>query len=50
MTDNKQISFFAHEADMVRIERINKRLTIITIILIVLFVTTNLFWIYKLIK
>lgn len=43
----EQINFFAtHEADMSRMERINRRLWILCIILIVTLLGTNAGWLY----
>ena len=50
MEEMKTIPFIAHEADMARMERITKRLTITTIICIALLVVTNLYWVCRLIK
>lgn len=50
MEEMKTIPFIAHESDMARMERINKRIMIITIILIVLLITTNMYWVCRLIK
>lgn len=47
MDDNKaMIPYFAHEGEMVRMERIIKRLWITVILLIVLLVGTNGAWLY----
>lgn len=43
--DNKNIPYFVHEGEMVRMERIVKRLWITVILLIVLLVATNTVWI-----
>ncbi len=43
--DNKNIPYFVHEGEMVRMERIIKRLWITVILLIVLLVGTNTVWI-----
>lgn len=44
--DNKaMIPYFAHEGEMVRMERVVKRLWITVILLIVLLVGTNAIWI-----
>lgn len=40
------ISYFAHEGEMARAERTNRRLWILCIILIILLVATNAMWIY----
>lgn len=42
----EQIPFIVHEADMARMERINKRLLIICIVLIMLLFVSNVAWIY----
>lgn len=41
-----QIPFVAHESDMVRMERTNRRIWILCIILIVLLFGTNAGWLY----
>lgn len=48
MNDDKtaMIPYFAHEGEMARAERTNKRLWILCIILIILLVATNAIWIY----
>lgn len=47
MDDNKaMIPYFAHEGEMVRMERIIKRLWITVLLLIVLLVGTNGAWLY----
>ena len=43
--ENENISYFAHEGMMTRMERMNKRLWIVVIILIVALVGTNLAWV-----
>lgn len=43
--DNKNIPYFVHEGEMVRMERIVKRLWITVILLIILLVGTNGMWI-----
>lgn len=45
MDNNKDIPYIAYEAAMSRFERINKRLWIMCIILIVLLVSSNVIWI-----
>lgn len=50
MEELKTIPFIAHEAETARLERTHKRLTTVTIILIVLLVTTNLYWVCRLVK
>lgn len=44
--DEKMVSFICHEADMTRLERANKRLFVVVIILIVVLVGSNIAWIY----
>ena len=44
--DEKMIPYFAHEGDMSRMERANKRLWIVILILIVALVGSNGAWIY----
>lgn len=44
--DNKNIPYFVHEGEMVRMERIVKRLWITVILLIILLVATNGAWLY----
>lgn len=41
-----QMPFVAHESDMTRMERINRRVWILCIILIVLLFGTNIGWLY----
>lgn len=41
----EHIPFIVHEADMARMERINKRLTIMCIILFFVFFISNIAWI-----
>lgn len=41
------IDYVAHEADMARMERIIKRLWIALLVVIVLFVVSNAFWIWR---
>lgn len=43
--ENKNIPYFVHEGEMVRMERIIKRLWITVILLIILLVGTNTVWI-----
>lgn len=40
----EDISFFAHEAEMARMERVNKRLWVLLIIMLVAFIVTNVIW------
>lgn len=42
----EQIPYIAHEADMTRMERMNRRLWILAIVLIVALIGTNAGWIY----
>ena len=42
----EQIPFVAHEADMTRMERTNRRVWILCIILIILLFGTNFGWLY----
>lgn len=44
--DQKMIPYFCHEGDMARAERTIKRLWILCILLLLLFVGTNAAWIY----
>ena len=44
--DNKNIPYFVHEGEMVRMERVVKRLWITVILLIVLLVGTNGAWLW----
>ena len=44
--DVAQIPYFVHEGDLARMERSNKRMFILCIILIILFTTTNGAWIW----
>lgn len=44
--EEKNIPYFAHEGDMARMERANRRLFIILIILIAALLGTNAGWIY----
>lgn len=43
--ENEQISYYAHEGMMVRMERTNHRLWVIVIILIISLLATNLAWV-----
>ena len=42
--DNKDVPYIVHEGDMARMERSNRRLWIIVLILIVLLVGSNIAW------
>ena len=44
--DEKMIPYFSHEGDMARMERANKRLWIIILVLIVALIGSNAAWIY----
>lgn len=44
MSEPINIPYIAHEADMARLERSNRRLWIVSIILIVLLVASNIAW------
>ena len=44
--DEKMVSFICHEADMTRLERANKRLWIVVLVLIAVLLGTNGAWIY----
>lgn len=45
MEERIKIDYIAHEADMARMERINKRLWIALLVVIALFTITNAAWI-----
>lgn len=45
--DEKMIPYLSHEGDMVRMERSNRRLWIALLVVIVLFVASNVFWIWR---
>ena len=45
--EDRQIPYFAHEADMARMERSNKRLWIVIIIAIALLFVSNAIWLYE---
>lgn len=42
--DNKDVPYIVHEGDMARMERINKRLWIVVIMLILLLIASNTVW------
>lgn len=42
--DNKDVPYIVHEGDMARMERSNRRLWIIVLVLIVLLVGSNIAW------
>lgn len=44
---NETMTRAAHELDMARMERANKRQWIVILVLIVLFVGSNAFWLYR---
>lgn len=44
--DVKTVPYFVHEGDLARMERSNKRMFILCIILIILFTATNGAWIW----
>ena len=44
--EEKMIPYFSHEGDMVRMERSNKRLWIVILVLIAVLLGTNGAWIY----
>lgn len=44
--DNVNIPFFAHEQEMVRMDRVNKRTWILCVILILALIGSNAGWIY----
>ena len=44
--DEKMIPYFSHEGDMARMERANKRLWIVVLVLIAVLLGTNGAWIY----
>ena len=46
MKDDITIPYIAHEADMARQERSNKRLWILCIILVILLIGSNVAWLY----
>ena len=45
MNENQNVPYLMHEADMARMERANKRLWILLIILVCMLVGTNAAWI-----
>lgn len=47
MEERIKIDYIAHEADMARMERINRRLWIALLIVILLFTASNAFWIWR---
>lgn len=46
MEDNIQVPYIVHEADMVRMERSNKRLSVLATILVALLFITNALWVW----
>lgn len=42
--DNKDVPYIVHEGDMARMERSNKRLWIVILVLIILLVSSNIAW------
>ena len=44
--EQKMIPYFCHEGDMARLERSNKRLWLLCIILVVLLIGSNVAWLY----
>lgn len=44
--DERMIPYFSHEGDMARMERANKRLWIVILVLIAALIGTNAGWIY----
>lgn len=44
--DERMIPYFSHEGDMARMERTNKRLWIVILVLIAALIGTNAGWIY----
>lgn len=44
--DERMIPYFSHEGDMARMERANKRLWIVILVLIVAFIGSNAGWLY----
>lgn len=45
--DERMIPYFSHEGDMARMERANKRLWIVVLVLIIAFVSSNVYWIWR---
>lgn len=44
--DERMIPYFSHEGDMARMERANKRLWIVILVLIVAFIGSNAGWLF----
>ena len=44
--DEKMVSYICHEADMTRMERVNKRLFVVILVLIAALIGSNGAWIY----
>ena len=45
--DERMIPYFSHEGDMARMERANKRLWIVILVLIIAFVGSNVYWVWR---
>lgn len=45
--DERMIPYFSHEGDMARMERANKRLWIVILVLIIAFVSSNVYWVWR---
>ena len=46
MDSNAMIPYFAHEGEMARMERINKKLWILVLVLVLALICTNAGWVY----
>lgn len=46
MEDNIQVPYIVHEADMARMERSNKRLSVLATVLVALLFITNALWVW----
>ncbi len=46
MEDNIQVPYIVHEADMARMERSNRRLSVLATILVALLFITNALWVW----
>lgn len=46
MEDNIQVPYIVHEADMARMERSNKRLSVLAIIVVALLFISNALWLW----
>lgn len=42
--ENKTVDYFIHESDMIRLERCNKRMLILAVMLFAAVIGTNLLW------